>query len=49
MDLQLPPSINDTRSKALLALINRLGAIDLTPILVYRIPSLVDSAVFAMA
>jgi Phage tail protein (Tail_P2_I) len=49
MDLQLPPSINDVRGQALLALINRLGAIDLTPILVYRIPSLVDSAVLAMA
>jgi hypothetical protein len=49
MDLQLPPSINDARGQALLALVNRLGAIDLTPLLVYRIPSLVDSAVLAMA
>jgi hypothetical protein len=48
-DLQLPPSINDLRSHALLGLVNRLKALDLTPILVYRIASLVDSAVLAMA
>ncbi len=48
-DLQSPPSINDLRSQALLALINRLKALDLTPILVYRIASLVDSAVLPMA
>ncbi len=48
-DLQLQPSINDLRSQAHLALINRLKALDLTPILVYRIASLVDSAVLAMA
>lgn len=50
MDLQLqPPLQTDLRSQALLALINRLKGLDLSPILVYRIPSLVDSAVLAMA
>jgi hypothetical protein len=48
-DLQLQPSINDARSQAHLALINRLKALDLSPILVYRIASLVDSAVLPMA
>lgn len=49
-DLPLQPSIaTDLRSQALLALINRLKALDLSPILVYRIGSLVDSAVLAMA
>ena len=50
MDLQLQPSIStDQRSQAHLSLINRLGNLDLSPILVYRIPSLTDSAVLAMA
>jgi Phage tail protein (Tail_P2_I) len=48
-NLQIQPSINDVRSKAHLALINRLGGLDLSAILVYRIASLVDSAVLAMA
>jgi hypothetical protein len=48
-NLNLQPSISDLRSSAHLGLINRLGALDLTPILVYRIPQLVDSAVLAMA
>ena len=49
-DLQLQPSIfTDLRSQAHLSLINRLQALDLSPILVYRIASLVDSAVLAMA
>jgi len=38
-ELQIPPSINDSRSQALMSLVKRLGAIDLTPLLVYRIDS----------
>jgi hypothetical protein len=50
MDLILQPSIEtDLRAQAHLALINRLKGLDLSPILVYRIASLVDSAVLAMA
>ncbi len=37
--LQAAPSINDVRTQAHLTLIGRLGALDLTPILVYRIDS----------
>jgi hypothetical protein len=49
-DLSLQPSIStDLRSQALLQLVDRLSALDLSPILVYRITSLVDSAVLAMA
>jgi tail protein P2 I len=49
-DLSLQPSISsDLRSQALLQLADRLSALDLSPILVYRIVSLVDSAVLAMA
>lgn len=48
-DLQIQPSINDLRSSAHLALIERLGNLDLSPLLVYRIASLPDSAVLAMA
>ena len=48
-ELQIQPSINDARSQAHLQLIGRLGGLDLSPILVYRIPSLVDSAVLPMA
>jgi P2-related tail formation protein len=33
------PSINDTRTQALMALIERLAALDLTPLLIYRIES----------
>ncbi len=50
MDLLLAPSINDTRGQAILAIVDqRMKALDLTPILVYRIASLPDSAVLAMA
>lgn len=50
MDLQLQQSITtDERSQAHLALIERLGDLDLSTILVYRIASLVDSAVLAMS
>jgi hypothetical protein len=50
MDLILQPSIEtDLRAQAHLTLINRLRSLDLSPILVYRIASLVDSAVLAMA
>ena len=38
-ELQVPPSIDDSRSRALLTLIGRLDSIDLTPMLVYRIDS----------
>jgi hypothetical protein len=55
-DLQLQPSIaTDVRSKALLNLTARLkdpslgGTLDLSSILVYRMASLVDSAVLPMA
>lgn len=55
-DLALQPSIaTDKRAQALLALISRLkdpsigGTLDLSSILVYRMPSLVDSAVLPMA
>jgi len=43
-ELQIPPSINDTRSRALLALVDRLGQLDLGPLLVYRIDSVPASA-----
>ena len=42
-----PPLQTDARSKAHID--GRLSAIDLTPILVYRMASLVDSAVLSMA
>jgi hypothetical protein len=49
-DLSLQPSISqDLRSQAHLALIARLGTLDLSTILVYRIASLVDSAVLPTA
>jgi tail protein P2 I len=49
-DLTLAPSINDARGKAILAITDqRMKALDLTPILVYRIPNLPNSAVLAMA
>ncbi|MBE3605221.1 phage tail protein, partial [bacterium] len=47
--LQVQPSINDARSAALLDLIERLGALDLTPLLVYRIDSAPDSVLLALA
>src|SRR5579864_1955587 len=43
-ELQIPPSINDSRSQALMDLVARLGQIDLTPMLVYRIDSVPASA-----
>ncbi len=43
-ELTIPPSIDDQRSQALLQLIERLDALDLTPMLVYRIDSVPDSA-----
>jgi P2-related tail formation protein len=47
--LQLPPSINDMRSKSLLRTIERLDALDLTPLLVYRLDSAPDSALIFLA
>jgi P2-related tail formation protein len=47
--LQLPPSINDLRSQSLLATIQRLDALDLTPLLVYRLASAPDSALIFLA
>ncbi len=38
-ELQIPPSINDARSRALMDLVGRLGQIDLASLLVYRIDS----------
>jgi P2-related tail formation protein len=43
-ELSAAPSINDTRTQALLGLISRLAALDLTRLLVYRIDSVVDEA-----
>src|SRR2546421_866000 len=43
-ELQIPPSINDSRSQALMDLVKRLGEIDLAPLLVYRIDSVPASA-----
>jgi P2-related tail formation protein len=43
-ELSAAPSINDTRTQALLGLISRLAALDLSTILVYRIDSVVDDA-----
>lgn len=43
-ELSAAPSINDTRTQALLELIARLAALDLTTLLVYRIDSVVASA-----
>jgi len=47
--LIIQPSINDTRSRALLDLIERMDALDLTPILVYRLDSVPDSALLFLA
>jgi P2-related tail formation protein len=41
-ELSASPSINDTRTRALLVLISRLTALDLTTLLVYRIDSVAD-------
>ncbi len=43
-ELQIPSSIDDSRSQALMGLIERLGEIDLTPLLVYRIDSVPSAA-----
>lgn len=43
-ELSAAPSINDSRTQALLVLISRLAALDLTTLLVYRIDSVVDEA-----
>ena len=43
-ELSAAPSINDTRSQALLELVARLAALDLTTLLVYRIDSVVPGA-----
>jgi hypothetical protein len=48
-ELSPQPSINDMRGTTLAQLVARLAALDLTPLLVYRIPSLIDSAALAMA
>jgi hypothetical protein len=44
-ELSAAPSINDTRTQALLVLIERLGQLDLTTLLVYRIDSVVETAI----
>ena len=43
-ELTPAPSINDARTRALMPLIARLGALDLTPLLVYRIDSVPTAA-----
>jgi P2-related tail formation protein len=43
-ELSAAPSINDTRTQALLVLIDRLATLDLTTLLVYRIDSVVAAA-----
>jgi P2-related tail formation protein len=43
-ELTPAPSINDARTQAMMALVGRLGALDLAPILVYRIDSAPDGA-----
>ena len=43
-ELSAAPSINDMRTQALLVLIARLAALDLTTLLVYRIDSVVADA-----
>jgi P2-related tail formation protein len=48
-ELSAAPSINDTRTQSLLVLIDRLAALDLTPLLVYRIDSTVPSALSFLA
>jgi P2-related tail formation protein len=48
-ELQLPPSIDDSRSQALAHLAARLGQIDLVPLLVYRIDSVPPDALPLLA
>jgi len=43
-ELTPSPSINDARTGALLTLVERLSALDLTPVLIYRIDSVVADA-----
>jgi P2-related tail formation protein len=43
-ELTPSPSINDARTRALLALVGRLSALDLAPVLIYRIDSVVADA-----
>src|SRR5438128_12377304 len=47
--LTIQPSINDARSNALLELIKRLGSLDLTPLLVYRLDSAPTDALTLLA
>jgi P2-related tail formation protein len=47
--LQVPPSIDDLRSQAMLELVDRLDALDLSPILTYRLDSAPDSALAFLA
>lgn len=42
--LRTPPSINDLRTKSLSGIVQRLGTIDLSPILLYTIASAPDAA-----
>lgn len=48
-ELSASPSINDTRTQALLVLIERLSALDLRPLLIYRIDSVIDGALVFLA
>ena len=48
-ELSIQPSINDVRSNALLELLERLGNLDLAPLLVYRLSSVPDSALVFLA
>ena len=47
--LQIPPSIVDLRSQSLLVTIERLDALDLTSLLLYRLDSAPDSALIFLA
>jgi P2-related tail formation protein len=48
-ELVVQPSINDRRGQSLLQMIERLGTLDLTPLLVYRLDSTPDSALLSLA
>ncbi len=48
-ELTPSPSINDARAQALLVLIERLSALDLTPLLIYRIDSVTADALVFLA
>ena len=48
-ELIAQPSINDVRTQSLLVLVDRLGRLDLTPLLVYRLESAPDSALIFLA